>query len=427
MAKGGALPVRDIKNLLHKSYSKEKPSDYGEYKVDHSLSDHKAQVYHHPTTKHTIVVHRGTADTRDVLNDIAHVAGYKGDRFYHGRKIQNQAEKKYGAKNVTTLGHSLGSLVSSEVGKNSKEIINYNKPIDIRGRSNSNEYNIQTSRDPFSFIVPRKKTVTIKSKTLDPVHEHSIDRLNELPQEQMIGAARDRGLSMFTAKELKQRIKEHNRTAKPKDKIKGYGKMKKKELKEALHRIPGLMKGGGPTRRDSRFSSLEDMVDDILEEDDLSSTMPREWLEIKSQIAQAVNNKFPIIKHPKGELLPDYQKNEYLRKEALDHLKEFWEGRRKHRNFVLSGLDEGPLPKLTVNKSQLVQIVDEYFHLLDYYNEKLPAQIPSALIRSARQTLLNQGVKYDDTVEDSEWTMAMRYFVTYFKEKLNEKKKRKRV
>ena len=238
--KGGSLPVKDIKHFLYKSYSGETPSDYGEYKVDPSLSSHKVQVYHHPLTKRAIVVHRGTRDARDIANDVAYVSqNIKGDRFYHSRKIQKAAEKKYGAKNISTLGHSLGSLVASDVGRNSKEIINYNKPVDINGRWNKNEYNIQTSGDPFSFFEPRRnKTIRIKSKTMNPVHEHSIDRLNDLDQETLIGAGRNRGLSMFTVKELKTRIKEYNKGAHACSKIKWYGKMKKRELKEAIHRSP---------------------------------------------------------------------------------------------------------------------------------------------------------------------------------------------
>ena len=44
---------------------------------------------------HVVVVHRGTADARDVANDALHVAGYKGDCFYHNRSIPKKAEKKY--------------------------------------------------------------------------------------------------------------------------------------------------------------------------------------------------------------------------------------------------------------------------------------------------------------------------------------------
>merc|ERR1712006_61647 len=81
-------------------------------------------------TGQVLVVHRGTQGLHDVFTDIAYTAtGYKGKRFKDANKIQKQAESKYGAKNISTLGHSLGSLVSSDVGSNSKEIINYNEPI----------------------------------------------------------------------------------------------------------------------------------------------------------------------------------------------------------------------------------------------------------------------------------------------------------
>ena len=35
--RGGALPVKDIKHFLYKSYSVDGPSDYGDYLVDHSI------------------------------------------------------------------------------------------------------------------------------------------------------------------------------------------------------------------------------------------------------------------------------------------------------------------------------------------------------------------------------------------------------
>jgi hypothetical protein len=46
---------------------------------------------------------------------------------------------------------------------------------------------------------------------MNPVNEHSIDRSDDLDENQMVGAGRDRALSAFTVKELKQRIKAHNK------------------------------------------------------------------------------------------------------------------------------------------------------------------------------------------------------------------------
>jgi hypothetical protein len=63
---------------------------------------------------------------------------------------------------------------------------------------------------------------------MNPVSEHSIDRPDDFPQDQLIGTGRNRGLSMFSVKELKQRIKEHNKTQQSGQKIKGCGRMKKR-------------------------------------------------------------------------------------------------------------------------------------------------------------------------------------------------------
>lgn len=195
------------------------------------LTDTESQVYYNPETKQAIVTHRGTQSLGDVLQDYTFATrGYKGRRFKKAEKIQKEAERLYGANNVTTLGHSLGSLISSEVGKTSKEIINYNKPIvPFYGKKQENEYNIKTSNDPFSWFFKRKddnKNKTIASNTLNPVTEHSITKLDELDPEEMIGG---KGLKV---KEMKEIIKVHNRGVKT-NKIK-YGKMKKKELQNTI-------------------------------------------------------------------------------------------------------------------------------------------------------------------------------------------------
>ena len=96
-------------------------------------------------------------------------------------EVYRRRQKRSMSRRKSTLGHSLGSLIASDVGKNSKEIINYNKPLDPKGKANSNEYNKKTTRDPFSFFVPRKKnTIQIQSKTMNPLAEHSTDRLDDL-------------------------------------------------------------------------------------------------------------------------------------------------------------------------------------------------------------------------------------------------------
>ena len=237
--KGRAISIGDLKTALDKSYSKTKvKTGFGDFEVDPGLTTKESQTYFNPKTGQALVVHRGTQGLRDVFTDIAYTAtGYKGKRFKDANKIQKQAESKYGAENISTLGHSLGSLVSSDVGSNSKEIINYNKPIIPWSRKRENEYNISTENDPFSWFHKPKKTekhIKIESNTVNPIQEHSINQLDKLENEMMIGE----GIRKMKIADLKQMIKQHNkRQKKPEMKIKGYGKMKKAELRVIANKI----------------------------------------------------------------------------------------------------------------------------------------------------------------------------------------------
>ena len=237
--KGRAISIGDLKTALDKSYSKSiVKSGFNDFQVDPDLTTKETQTYVNSKTGQVLVVHRGTQGLRDVFTDIAYTAtGYKGKRFKDANKIQKQAESKYGAENISTLGHSLGSLVSSDVGSNSKEIINYNKPIIPWSRKRENEYNISTENDPFSWFHKPKKTekhIKIESNTVNPIQEHSINQLDKLENEMMIGI----GIRKMKIADLKQMIKQHNkRQKKPQMKIKGYGKMKKAELREIANKI----------------------------------------------------------------------------------------------------------------------------------------------------------------------------------------------
>ena len=216
--KGEALSVGTLKKALENSYGKSNVKQgFDGYEPVSRLTDRQAQVYHNPKTGHTIVAHRGTQGLRDVMTDIAYTTtGYKGKRFKKAERIQKEAERQFGSQNISTVGHSLGSLLSSEVGRNSKEIINYNEPITPFGRRHENEYVVKTSNDPFSwFHKPKQdsKNKTIKSTSVNPLYEHSTDRLDALRPDEMIG----KGLKV---KELKSIIKEHNKKSKSQAKIK---------------------------------------------------------------------------------------------------------------------------------------------------------------------------------------------------------------
>lgn len=194
--KGGELSVNNTKDFLKQSYSKS-PKDIDGYKIDKDLSGQRVQVYHNPQNNKTIVVHRGTNSIQDWGTNLSMSFGIKGKRFNHAKKIQKQAEEKYGKNNLTTLGHSQGAKWAEMLGNknNNNEVITLNKPtlpLDlIQGKKvKKNQTDIKTSKDPVSVLrglQKGKKARVLKSKTINPLTEHSVDVLNRLDENEMLG------------------------------------------------------------------------------------------------------------------------------------------------------------------------------------------------------------------------------------------------
>jgi hypothetical protein len=210
--KGLGLPTADINKLLEKSYEK-KPSDYGDYKVDNGLSGQRVQVYHNDKTGKAIIVHRGTDSIQDWGTNIAMNFGYRGDRFKHARKIQREAERKYGNQNVITLGHSQGGRWAEKLGRDTSEVITLNKPtlpIDlIKGDVvPENQTDIRTESDPVSILRPLQKgkeTEKIKSNWFsNPLIEHSVNVLERINPMKMIGLGTPYNITPYTKKQAKK-------------------------------------------------------------------------------------------------------------------------------------------------------------------------------------------------------------------------------
>ena len=228
----GKISASDLKGLLKQSYHSKKPQDFKDYEIDRSLSGQRVQVYKKKGTDEVFVVHRGSQGVHDWGNDALALAGYdisKSKRFKHAADIQKKAEAKYGAHNVSTLGHSLSGKIASEVGQDSKEIINLNKyvpPKDAFKKPSDKEYNIRTYRDPASVLTPSDPNlITIPSRSFNPLTEHKTDVLDRLPEDMMIGRGH---LKKLSKKHLKDLIKRLPKTA---SKYKTTGK-KKEELVE---------------------------------------------------------------------------------------------------------------------------------------------------------------------------------------------------
>lgn len=194
--KGGKISVENIKKFIQQSYEP-KLNDVDDYVIDNELSGQRAKVYKKKGTSEAVVVHRGTKGLADLGNDLKLALGFdisNTKRVKHAKEVQQKAEQKYGSQNVSTVGHSLGSNISSNVGQNSKEIINLNKavlPNDLGKTISLKETNIRSSRDVISSLLPfqknKGKTITIENKSNNPLTEHSTDILDRLPQNQMVG------------------------------------------------------------------------------------------------------------------------------------------------------------------------------------------------------------------------------------------------
>jgi hypothetical protein len=190
---GGKINSGVLKNVIKNGYAKN-PKDnknINGYILDNELSGKRAQVYHNPKTNHTLVNHRGTQGIHDLYTDVKLMFGYKNNnRFKHGKKITDDALKKYSDSNVSVIGHSLGSEIAREANKeHNKESILLNPaitPSDMFKKQKNNEIIIKSKIDPISVLhnfnpnKSDKNTIEIKNKTYNPLKEHSSNILNRL-------------------------------------------------------------------------------------------------------------------------------------------------------------------------------------------------------------------------------------------------------
>ena len=194
--RGGKLSSSDLKGLLDASYDP-KVTQVGDFVLEKPLSSSTSKVYRNPETGQVVVAHRGTAGISDWGNNAVYALGGKSAykmtaRYKEAEKVQKRAEKKYGASNVTTIGHSQGGLQSELLGGKSKEIITLNKAtMPFESNKNKNQFDVRSDRDVVSGLNPfakkSKKDISIKAQSYNPLTEHSGDVLNRLDKDRMIG------------------------------------------------------------------------------------------------------------------------------------------------------------------------------------------------------------------------------------------------
>jgi hypothetical protein len=191
--KGGALTAHELKKVLNSSYEANPTDATRNLKVDKELSGKRTKVFHDADTGQTVVAHRGTASIQDVGTDIGLAVGFRGKRFAHAKKVQKQAEKKYGTEKLDTVGHSLGGIVAEEVGGNSKNVITFNKAVVNPNRRNlKNQTDVKTSADPVSVLnrFSSNKAHVIPSQKFNPLNpfkEHTVTTLKRAKKDKQYG------------------------------------------------------------------------------------------------------------------------------------------------------------------------------------------------------------------------------------------------
>lgn len=190
---GGKINSKTLHKMITNGYADnpKETDNLDGYELDKSLSGTRAQVYYNPKTKHLVVNHRGTKGVHDVMTDIGLMFGDKsGKRFEHGKKITDEALKKYSTDNVTISGHSLGSEVARQASKNNKhDVVVVNPaiaPLDMFNKQKDNETVIKSTLDPISALHSlnpwrnEARTIDIDAKTYNPLAEHSSNILEDL-------------------------------------------------------------------------------------------------------------------------------------------------------------------------------------------------------------------------------------------------------
>ena len=220
--KGGKRTAEEIKLFLQASYEKNPPKQIGDWILDDQISKSTGLVYHNPISNETVVAHRGTKGAKDWGNNLAYTVGLYNttNRYKEGKRVQERAEKKYGKKNISTLGHSQGAVLSRKLGSDTKEIINVN-PAYMGEKPKKNEYNIRSSRDVASklyepvsvtrrILFPKyskKHDITIDAESFNPLTEHRTDILDRLDPNKEIGAGRKNKISTITIS-MNQKVKD---------------------------------------------------------------------------------------------------------------------------------------------------------------------------------------------------------------------------
>jgi hypothetical protein len=215
---GYGLHPQELKVFLNESYVEpsQRQNDIFGYFRDETIGGNYGAVYFNPEKNEAVVVHRGTdATLGDWKNNLIYADNLNNyvrtERFKIAKNIQDKAERKYGAENIITIGHSQAGLLANLLGGNSKETIIFNPAMKIE-KISPNTTIVRSDKDVVSAAVPvrntyhrtlgkilqprksrnyirdRKNDITIKNDSwFHVINNHNMGILDKLDNNEKIG------------------------------------------------------------------------------------------------------------------------------------------------------------------------------------------------------------------------------------------------
>lgn len=188
----GGLSSKELSKFVKGSYAKKKDvKPVGNYQVDRELSTGKNKVYFDPDTNKAVVALSGThGNTTDWMNNAHIVSGdfKKTKRYKDAERTQRKANAKYDMQNVTTVSHSKSGETARILAKKGLTDTSISLNPAILGKQHEGVQVVRSGADVVSALTPTQKgDVTIKTKTINPLIEHSTSVLSRDPREYVGG------------------------------------------------------------------------------------------------------------------------------------------------------------------------------------------------------------------------------------------------
>lgn len=159
-------PVEEQQSILEKKKK---------VKLDPQLSDENTRVFYDENRGNPIIIHRGTQNKKDVIDDalIGVGLGHLGHRYKNSIRITKKAEEKY-RKPAHAFGHSYGGWLAENSGAKGR-IFTHNKAVglgDIGKNFPRRQLDVSTKGDLISAL-----SVTQKSKKKIIENKHKIKNI----------------------------------------------------------------------------------------------------------------------------------------------------------------------------------------------------------------------------------------------------------